>query len=118
MSQLGNQFRIARHIKKVTDRNQSKYKIQFIMFSSMFFNEDGDLAHEFYEEVKSKKKKRSKMKKVDSSLLRPQVTLRQKIFENEKAVEDTTVTTNYSYCSFCLPWQISYFQKCLVDQLS
>ncbi|CAB4016232.1 tumor suppressor candidate 2 [Paramuricea clavata] len=42
------------------------------MFSSMFFNEDGDLAHEFYEEVKSKKKKRSKMKKVDSSLLRPQ----------------------------------------------
>jgi hypothetical protein len=39
----------------------------------MFFNEDGDLAHEFYEEVKSKKKKRSKMKKVDSSLLRPQV---------------------------------------------
>ena len=40
--------------------------------SSMFFNEDGDLAHEFYEEVKSKKKKRSKMKKVDSSLLKPQ----------------------------------------------
>jgi hypothetical protein len=39
----------------------------------MFFNEDGDLAHEFYEEVKSKKKKRSKMKKVDPSLLRPQV---------------------------------------------
>ena len=44
------------------------------IFSSMFFNEDGDLAHEFYEEVKSRKKKRSKMKKVDSSLLRPQVT--------------------------------------------
>ena len=43
------------------------------MFSSMFFNEDGDLAHEFYEEVKSKRKKRSKMKKVDSSLLKPQV---------------------------------------------
>ena len=40
----------------------------------MFFNEDGDLAHEFYEEVKSKKKKQSKMKKVDSSLLRAQVT--------------------------------------------
>ena len=39
----------------------------------MFFNEDGDLAHEFYEEIKSKKKKRSKMKKVDASLLRPQV---------------------------------------------
>jgi hypothetical protein len=39
----------------------------------MFFNEDGDLAHEFYEEVKSKKKKRSKMKRVDPSLLRPQV---------------------------------------------
>ncbi|XP_028406531.1 tumor suppressor candidate 2-like [Dendronephthya gigantea] len=40
--------------------------------SSMFFNEDGDLAHEFYEEVRSKKKKRSKMKRVDCSLLRPE----------------------------------------------
>ena len=39
----------------------------------MFFNEDGDLAHEFYEEVRSKKKKQSRMKKVDFSLLRPQV---------------------------------------------
>ena len=42
-------------------------------FSSMFFNEDGDLAHEFYEEVKSRKKKKSKMKKVDQSSLTPQV---------------------------------------------
>ncbi|XP_046851759.1 tumor suppressor candidate 2-like [Xenia sp. Carnegie-2017] len=40
--------------------------------SSMFFNEDGDLAHEFYEEVKSKKRKRSKMKKIDPSALKPQ----------------------------------------------
>lgn len=39
----------------------------------MFFNEDGDLAHEFYEEVKSRKKKKSKMKKVDQSSLTPQV---------------------------------------------
>lgn len=47
---------------------------QFIaLFSSMFFNEDGDLAHEFYEEVKSRKKKRSKMKRVDSRFLQPQV---------------------------------------------
>lgn len=38
----------------------------------MFFNEDGDLAHEFYEEVKSRKKKKSKMKKVDQSSLTPQ----------------------------------------------
>lgn len=38
--------------------------------SSMYFDEDGDLAHEFYEEVKpSKKGKKNFMKKVTRRLL-------------------------------------------------
>ncbi|KAL9973848.1 hypothetical protein ACROYT_G020354 [Oculina patagonica] len=38
--------------------------------SSMYFDEDGDLAHEFYEEVRpSKKGKKSFMKKVTRRLL-------------------------------------------------
>jgi len=38
--------------------------------SSMYFDEDGDLAHEFYEEVRpSKKGKKSYMKKVTRRLL-------------------------------------------------
>ena len=37
--------------------------------SSMYFDEDGDLAHEFYEEVRSSKKgKKSYMKKVTRQL--------------------------------------------------
>lgn len=38
--------------------------------SSMYFDEDGDLAHEFYEEVRpSKKGKKSYMKKITRRLL-------------------------------------------------
>lgn len=38
--------------------------------SSMYFDEDGDLAHEFYEEVRpSKKGKKSYMKKITRHLL-------------------------------------------------
>ena len=39
-------------------------------FRSMYFDEDGDLAHEFYEEVK--KRGGSKMKRVSSKNLIPQ----------------------------------------------
>merc|ERR1719414_94893 len=38
----------------------------------MYFDEDGDLAHEFYEEVMSKKGKKRKMRKISSKLLTPQ----------------------------------------------
>lgn len=41
------------------------------MFRSMYFDEDGDLAHEFYVEVKEGRK--SKMRRVYNNL-RPQVT--------------------------------------------
>ena len=41
---------------------------------SMYFDEDGELAHEFYEEVLPKKKGgKRKMRKVDSKNLVPQV---------------------------------------------
>jgi len=40
---------------------------------SMYFDEDGDLAHEFYEEVMPKKGKgRRKMKKINCKFLTPQ----------------------------------------------
>lgn len=45
------------------------YRVVFL-YSSMYFDEDGDLAHEFYEEVRpSKKGKKSFMKKVTRRLL-------------------------------------------------
>ena len=41
---------------------------------SMYFDEDGELAHEFYEEVLPKKKGgKRKMRRVDSKSLTPQV---------------------------------------------
>lgn len=44
-----------------------------ICFRSMFFDEDGDLAHEFYiEELPSKKGSKAKMRRVVSNL-KPQV---------------------------------------------
>lgn len=52
-----------------------------ISFRSMYFDEDGDLAHEFYEEIVSSSTPRSrrkgklrcrKMKKVNAKHLRPQ----------------------------------------------
>ncbi|KAG1686087.1 Tumor suppressor candidate 2 [Nymphon striatum] len=39
---------------------------------SMFFDEDGELAHEFYEEVFSKKRKRNYLKRINTNLT-PQV---------------------------------------------
>ena len=40
----------------------------------MYFDEDGELAHEFYEEVLPKKKGgKRKMRRVDSKSLTPQV---------------------------------------------
>ena len=45
----------------------------FAFFSSMYFDDDGDLAHEFYEEVMPKKGKgRRKMKKISCKFLTPQ----------------------------------------------
>ncbi len=42
-------------------------------FRSMYFDEDGELAHEFYEEVMPKRGKgRRKMRRVCSKLLTPQ----------------------------------------------
>ena len=42
----------------------------------MYFDEDGELAHEFYEEVLPKKKGgKRKMRRVDSKSLTPQVNL-------------------------------------------
>lgn len=42
----------------------------FFFASSMYFDEDGDLAHEFYEEVRPNKRgKKSYMKKVTRRLL-------------------------------------------------
>ncbi len=47
-------------------------RLIFDPFSSMYFDEDGDLAHEFYEEVMSKKGKKRKMRKISSKVLTPQ----------------------------------------------
>ena len=45
-------------------------------YRSMYFDEDGDLAHEFYEEVLPKRKGGTrKMKRVNSRNLVPQVNL-------------------------------------------
>ena len=45
-------------------------RVIFLSPSSMYFDEDGDLAHEFYEEVKPNKKgKKYSMKKVTRRLL-------------------------------------------------
>ncbi|CAH3126072.1 unnamed protein product [Pocillopora meandrina] len=45
-------------------------RVFFLSHSSMYFDEDGDLAHEFYEEVKPNKKgKKYSMKKVTRRLL-------------------------------------------------
>lgn len=43
-------------------------------FRSMFFDEDGDLAHAFYEEVPAEPGLKPTMKKVDKNLT-PQVSL-------------------------------------------
>lgn len=46
------------------------YFLLIFFSSSMYFDEDGDLAHEFYEEVRpSKKGKKSYMKKITRRLL-------------------------------------------------
>ena len=39
----------------------------------MYFDEDGDLAHEFYEEVVDRKSRRIKMRKKRKDQLTPQV---------------------------------------------
>ena len=57
------------------------YRCYFSSFRSMYFDEDGDLAHEFYEEIVSSSTPRTrrkgklrcrKMKKVSAKHLRPQ----------------------------------------------
>ena len=57
-----------------TDPCQTFFYIKhYLSFSSMYFDEDGDLAHEFYEEVMPKKGKgRRKMKKINCKFLTPQ----------------------------------------------
>ena len=44
--------------------------VSMYLFRSMYFDEDGDLAHEFYEEIKKGGKRR--MKKIEKNLT-PQV---------------------------------------------
>ena len=51
----------------------------------MYFDEDGDLAHEFYEEVLPKRKGgKRKIKRVDSRNLVPQVNLQKPRCKNYK----------------------------------
>ena len=50
-----------------------RLKDTFNLSSSMYFDEDGDLAHEFYEEVVPKRKgARRSMRRVNPKRLRPQ----------------------------------------------
>ena len=49
----------------------------YCFFRSMFFDEDGDLAHEFYEEIRTQNSQVTYMKKRDCNL-RPQVVLKKK----------------------------------------
>ena len=47
----------------------------YLYFRSMYFDEDGDLAHEFYEEVVDKRSKKMKMRKKRREYLTPQVCI-------------------------------------------
>ena len=69
---LGNTVNI--YIDKIL--NSCSYKTCSKPFcSSMYFDEDGELAHEFYEEVLPKKKGGArKMRRVNSRNLVPQVS--------------------------------------------
>jgi len=49
-----------------------KLPLVFSRRGSMYFDQDGDLAHEFYEEVKKRNGSGSKMKRISSKHLIPQ----------------------------------------------
>ncbi|CAH3022657.1 unnamed protein product [Porites evermanni] len=58
------------YLRNATPFDLKLFVVYFFFASSMYFDEDGDLAHEFYEEVRpSKRGKKSYMKKVTRRLL-------------------------------------------------
>lgn len=90
-----------RHIHIIYGQITSLVNIPSSDFRSMYFDEDGDLAHEFYEEVLPKRRGGTrKMRRVNSRNLVPQVSCF--IVQNGRQPEGNTILLTVCFISTAL----------------